>query len=98
MDKGWRNGTRDYGFKVPEGVFRWNIGKEFFPEVRPWHRLPKELQMPHPWKASLGGELEQPVLGEVSLPVAEAERRGAVRSLSSPNAPGILGQEPILQT
>lgn len=36
------NGTRGNGFKVTEGVFSWDIGKEFFPEVRPWHKLPRE--------------------------------------------------------
>lgn len=40
---------------MTDSVFSWDIGKEFFPEVRPWHRLPKKLQMPHPWKARVEG-------------------------------------------
>lgn len=70
------NGTRGNGFKVTEGVFSWDIGKEFFLEVRPGTSCPEKL-----WKLGRG-ELEKPVLVEDGR---GTEIRGAVRSLSSPN-------------
>lgn len=56
--KGWiryfgricSNRQRDNGFKLKEGRFRLDIKKKFLAmnKVRPWHRLPEKLQMPHP--------------------------------------------------
>lgn len=40
--QGTEKWMRGNGFKVTEGAFGWDIGKEFFPEVRPWHRLLRE--------------------------------------------------------
>jgi len=51
-----RDRTRSNGFRLKEGRFRSDLGKEFFAlrVVRPWHRLPRVVQV---FKARLDGAL-----------------------------------------